>query len=145
MKLTEQKLREINRSEIKSLNEKIPASIGTREETAIPSVIDGRRDVGYEAIIYGPPYDNTFWKPMLKQIKDAGLKIIELDRSDGEAIIYYNNNSNGRKTAKKLAKIANKHGSYLKDETPEEAREIGELLGYDDKDIDAFVKRIYNK
>jgi len=123
----------------------IKASEAYREHDAIKTVIDGKRDVGYEAMIAGPPYDNSEWPLVRKMIDDAGLGIIELPRHNGEAIIYHRNTPIARRKAKRLAQIAMKHDTYLADETSEEAREIGKLLGYDDADIEEFVNRVYKK
>ncbi len=45
----------------------------------------------------------------------------------------------------RLFQIAKSHNGYLDDQTPEEAREIGELLGYAKVDIDEYVQRHYGK
>ncbi len=39
--------------------------------------------------------------------------------------------------------IANKHKGYLADKTPKEAKEIGQLLGYDILDINTYINRKY--
>jgi hypothetical protein len=72
---------------------------------------------------------------------ENGLKAIEVKgKPDGKAWVMYKNN---KKAAQKLADYAEKKGGYLSDDTPEEARYVGDLLGYDKKDIKAFIKRVY--
>ena len=47
-------------------------------------------------------------------------------------------------TTLELAKIANKYGGYLSYEaTEQESRRIGELLGYDKKDVDGYINKNY--
>ena len=36
-----------------------------------------------------------------------------------------------------------RHNGYLRDETPQEAYEIGKLLDYSDESIMQYIKRIY--
>jgi len=55
-------------------------------------------------------------------------------------VIVYNDKVKGFK----LYDIAKRNGGSLIDRTPEDAREIGQLLGYDEKKIQNYVNKKYN-
>lgn len=70
-----------------------------------------------------------------------GLKAIEVQgKKNGRAWVMYKTD---KKSAQKLADFAESKGGYLSDETPEEAQLVGDLLGYDDRDIKEFIKKRY--
>lgn len=97
--------------------------------SSIQTLIDGKRNVGFI----------SFDKSMINHIKELGIKIIPT-RNHGEdlmnGVIYLDP---GKKDAIKLYKIAMSHNGYLNDQSPEEAREIGELLGYTDENIKQYI------
>lgn len=55
-----------------------------------------------------------------------------------KAIVYRN-----KEKALRLYEIARKNNGYLADKTSEEAREIGELLGYYKEEIDKYIQKRY--
>lgn len=70
--------------------------------------------------------------------------VLQVDKKDGEAWIAYRKTPEGISKAERLLAIANSHGGYLSDKTPEEAREIGYLLDYDKKSTEKYINRRYN-
>ncbi len=121
------------------LFEKIRAEEAYRDENAIQTVIDGRRDLGFITLI-GTVLDdpNDFWK----LVKSGGLKTIKVPSSKHEAYIYFR--PGAEKKAKELKDIAEKYGGYLSfDATERDSRRIGELLGYEKKDIDQYINKNY--
>jgi len=96
---------------------------------SIQTIIDGKRDVGFISDV---------WSPDLVRIEEKGLKVI---KTKPNTYIVYKD----EKKAKRLFDIASKHDGYLNDQSPEEAREIGELLGYTSKSIEKYVKKRYRK
>ena len=120
------------------LNESIKAEEAYRDENAIQTVIDGKRDLGFITIIGSTLPEKTIWG----MIKGGGLKTIKLVGNTHKAYIYYK--SGAEKKAKELADIANKYGGYLSWEaTKEETQRIGQLLNYDKRDIDLYVNKNY--
>jgi hypothetical protein len=121
------------------LNEAIRAEDAHRDENAIQTVIDGKRDLGFITLrgtVLSSPEE--FWE----LVKKHGLKTIKLPENKFEAYIYYR--PGAEKKAKELADIANKYGGYLSYEaTKEESRRIGELLDYDKRDIDWYINKNY--
>lgn len=105
-----------------------------RDEAAVQTVIDGKRNVGFLATYY----DDA--KPLLARAKKAGLKVISMlqtSHKGSSANIIYRDGS--EEEAMRLAKIARKNGGYLPIETPEETYEIGILLGYNPEKVKEFV------
>ena len=130
---------DISNLEIKSLDETIPASDAYRDESVLQTIIDGRRDMGLIAFDFQPHLRNI--------ALENDFKIIPIEQSHhnvGMGIVY-RDNPNGLKRAKRLLEIMNSHGGYVKDETPEEAREIGELFNYDEESINDYINRNYGE
>ncbi len=120
------------------LSESIKAEEAYRDENAIQTVIDGKRDLGFITLIGSTLPEKVIWT----MIKDGGLKTISLPENKHKAYIYYR--PGAEKKAKELADIANKYEGYLSWEaTKEETQRIGELLNYDKRDIDTYVNKNY--
>lgn len=120
------------------LNETIRADDAHRDENAIQTVIDGKRDLGFLTVKGSTLPEKIIWT----MIKDGGLETIKLPENKHNAYIYYR--PGAEKKAKELADIANKYGGYLSWEaTKEESRRIGELLDYDKRDIDWYINKNY--
>ncbi len=121
------------------LDEFISAREAYRDRSAIQTVIDGKRDVGFITIIGSADVNkDEFWD----LIKTHDLGAIKLPKNPFNAYIYYRKSA--KRNAKELEKIANKYGGYLSYEaTKEETRRIGELLGYNKKDIDEYISKKY--
>ena len=121
------------------INESIRAEEAYRDRGAIQTVIDGKRDMGFITIKSSVDVSRyEFWK--LVKIHD--LSTIQLPQNEYDAYIYYRKGA--ERGAQELAKIANRYGGYLSYEATErESRRIGELLGYDRRDIDSYIKKNY--
>jgi hypothetical protein len=121
------------------INESIRAEAAYRDRSAIQTVIDGKRNMGFITIVSSVDTSREeFWK----LIKTHNLETIHLPGNEYDAYIYYRKGA--ERGAQELAKIANRYGGYLSYEATErESRRIGELLGYDRRDIDAYIKKNY--
>jgi hypothetical protein len=123
-----------------SINETIRAEDAYRDLNAVQTVIDNKRDLGFITLIGSTLPSEEFWE----MIDDNNLKTMKVKGNDYQAYIYYR--PNAEKKAKELQSIAQKYGGYLAwDATEEDSRRIGELLGYDKKDIDAYINKNYKK
>jgi hypothetical protein len=113
------------------LKEEIDPLEATSPKQSIKSVIDGRRDVGYDKLGRGE----------LRKLRDAGVEYVKVPRKDSlEYYIFYTN----RDSAKRLYDISQMHGGRLSPSSLEETREIGRLLGYKSDSIDDYVKRKFS-
>jgi hypothetical protein len=121
------------------VNEAIKAEEAHRDKSAIQTVIDGKRDMGFITLKTAVDLSsNEFWN----LVKTHNLGTIKLPQNQFEAYIFYNKSA--EKKAKELAKIANKYGGFLSYEaTKQESKRIGELLGYDKADIDWYLNKNY--
>ena len=121
------------------LEESIRAEEAYRDRSAIQTVIDGKRDMGFITIKSSVDTSKEeFWN----LVKTHNLGTIKLPKNEFDAYIYFNKGA--EKKAKELAKIANKYGGYLSYEaTEQESRRIGELLGYDKKDVNGYINKNY--
>ena len=72
---------------------------------------------------------------------NIGVIPVRINANNEIMSIIYNNN--GKDDAHKLYEIVKKNGGFLTDKTPEEAREIGRILGHSDKVIDEYIRRKY--
>lgn len=120
---------------INNLNEEIDASEAYTDDGALKTLINGKRDVGLIA---------TYHKPrMEKRLRKSGLNLLSIQQRNhdiGMTIVYSNK---GKQNAEKLYKFMMSRGGYLSDKTPEEARYIGKLLGYNDISISQYIRKKY--
>jgi hypothetical protein len=126
------------------LTEKIRSSEAHDPMSAIQTVIDGKRDLAFLATMDDPRYNpgNIYELRALVHGVVNGLRVLEVPgKKDGNAYIAYREGSEAQ--AQKLSDYAASKGGYLSDSNPEEARYVGTLLGYDERDIESFVQRIY--
>ena len=114
-----------------SMNEAIDASEAYASDKAIKSVLSGKRDVGFTEL----NQDN------IKLVEKNGLHVIPVRLTSHKTIvgIIYRD----KVKADRLYAIAKSKGGYLSDKTPEEAREIGQLLGYKEASIEEYIRRKY--
>jgi hypothetical protein len=116
------------------ISEEIDPNEAYRDEGAVQTVIDGKRDVGFLATYYADA------EALLHKAKKVGLKVISMPQSShkwSSANIIYRDGS--EEEAMRLAKIAKRNGGYLPINTPEETYEIGILLGYYPEKVKEFV------
>lgn len=135
----------IKDNESVSIIERIKASEAYYTMEAVQTVIDDKRDLAFISTMDNPIYrpNNIDELAAMQHGLDNGLTAIEVKgKSDGRAWVLYKKN---KRAAQKLADYAENKGGYLSDSTPEEAKYVGDLLGYDKADIQAFIKRVYKK
>jgi hypothetical protein len=121
------------------VNETIKAEEAHRDKSAVQTVIDGKRDLGFITLKTTVDLSiDEFWD----LVKTHNLGTIKLPGNPFDAYIYFNKGA--EKKAKELAKIANKYGGYLSYEaTKQESKRIGELLGYAKEDINWYLNKNY--
>lgn len=125
------------------LTEGISASEAYTDRDSIKTLVDGKRELAYLAISTQQLLDPRDHINALKFAIDNDLNLLPVkNRSDGVAFVVYKNDL---ESAKQLADFAAKKEGYLKDETPEEAEFIGQLLDYDPADIQEYINRKYYK
>jgi hypothetical protein len=125
------------------INERIKASDAYDTKNGVQTVIDGKRDLAFISTMDNPIYRPNNEKELaaMEYGLENGLKAIEVKgKKEGRAWVMYKKN---KKAAQKLADYAESKEGYLSDDTPEEAKYVGDLLGYDKKDIKDFIKRVY--
>jgi hypothetical protein len=123
---------------LKDLLETIKAEEAYRDDAAIQTVVDGKRDLGFLTVKGSVVDEADIWKA----IKAGGLKTIKVPGNQFEAYIYFR--PGAEQKANELKKIAMKYGGFLSYEaTEDETRRIGELLGYEKSDIDAYINKNY--
>ena len=128
-----------------AITETIKASEAYDTMNAVQTILDGKRELAFISTMDNPIYapNNKSEIEAMNYGLENGLKSIEVkNKKNGKAWILYKTD---KKMAQKLADYATEHEGYLSDSTPEEARYVGNLLGYDKKDIEDFVKRVYKK
>ena len=126
------------------LLESIKASESYTDEGAIQTVIDGKRKLGFVVLKASSRMEPEEIEELFKKGK---LETIEVKGNPSDARIYYNPRMQGAKEdALELKKIAEKYGGYLAyNASDKDSRRIGELLGYDKKDIDAYIEKNKHK
>jgi tRNA nucleotidyltransferase/poly(A) polymerase/2'-5' RNA ligase len=129
---------DINNLEFKSINEVIDAKQAYRDSDAIQAMINGNKDVALISFKRNPDIEN-----ILNKNGWGKTKIVQ-NHDNIDMHLIYRKSQEGLKKAMQLYRILEKKGGYLKDETPEEAREIGRLLDYTDESIDQYVDSKYN-
>ena len=118
------------------INEEIHPSEAYSIIDSLLTVIDGKRDVGFESVKKG----SESYKTMMTLIKQNGLAHIELTQfhhPNNVGVIFYN--PDAEPNALKLYDIAKRRGGYLPIKTPEETFTIGMLLGYNQEAVKNFV------
>jgi hypothetical protein len=120
------------------LNELISAAEARRDEDAIQTVIDGKRDLGFLTLVGSALPKQQF----VNMILNNDLKLLHVPSNPYKAFIYYRKGA--EKQAKELRDIAEKYEGYLSvHATEEDSRRIGELLGYKQEDIDWYINKNY--
>jgi len=108
------------------INETIDPIEAHFPEESIQTVIDKKRDVGYHMLT----------NKELEILRLNNIKYIKVPRKDKlNYYIFYND----EEQALKLLEISQLHDGILKDNSFEEAVEIGRLLGYNTISIDKYV------
>lgn len=109
------------------LSEEIKANEAYSDYNSIKTIVDGKRDVAFVK-------KSTYIYLLSKY---HGLKVIKVPNSDNY-IIY---KKGAEDQANELLDIANKYGGFLHwQATDEDSRRIGQLLGYNQEDIEDYIK-----
>lgn len=105
---------------------------------SLQTVADGKRDIAF-ILIKGASGIDAKDIPLF--IKDNGLKSMYVKGNPSHAYVVYRPGSEHGAT--ELKDIAEKYGGYLKyDAAEQDSRRIGELLGYQKSDIDAYIDKV---
>jgi hypothetical protein len=119
----------------KGLKEEIRAEEAYRDEDAVQTVVDGKRDLGIITLKASTMPEETFWDIVEKN----GLKTLKVPSNPYRAYIYYREGAESRANA--LKNIAEKYDGFLAhDATEEDSRQIGRLLGYRAEDIEDYIE-----
>lgn len=138
------------------LNEVIDASEAYTDEGAIQTVLDGKRNVGYVHLTSGQikdlkskglniipvfPKRSKIRKEYIKSLSPGGWGKTGATYFADRSYIIYNNR--GEDDAYKLYDYMKARQGFVSDNTPDEARYVGKLLGYSDKSVEEFVQKNY--
>lgn len=120
------------------VQEGIRASEAHRDQSAVATVVDGKRDLGFIALKTTTMNVEDFWQA----VENAGLLTIPVEGNPYDAYVYYRPEAQAQ--AMELKSIAQKYGGFLRwDASQEDSIRIGELLGYAQEDIDSYIKANY--
>ena len=124
---------------LKTILETIKAEEAYHDISAMQTVIDGKRDLGWITVKASSDLEpKEFWDI----IKRENLKTLKVPSNPFEAYIYFK--PGAERKAKELLDIAEKYEGYLAwNATEQDSRRIGELLGYRKSDIDAYINKNY--
>lgn len=126
---------------VEDLVEGISASEAYTDLSSVKTVADGKRDIAF--ITKGGNSEED-WLEMNRLVKESGLKTMFIKGNPNEAYVIFKPGK--EKEATELKDIAEKYGGYLSYEaTEEETRRIGQLLSYNEQEIEDFIKKNYNK
>ena len=122
---------------ISILREVISASEAHNDLDAVQTIVDGKRGV---AFIVWKTMPDRYVEPVRELIKDNGLKSMYVDGNKYDAYVVYA--PGFEKDATELKDIAEKYGGYLRyDASEEDSRRIGQLLNYQESDIEDYINR----
>jgi len=109
------------------LSEEIRANEAYSDYNSIKTIVDGKRDIAFVG-------SSTY---LYLISKFYGLKVIKVPNSPNY-IVY---KKGAEDNAKELLNIANKYGGFLHwQATDEDSRRIGQLLNYNESDIEDYIK-----
>lgn len=121
----------------KSINEEIDGREAETEKGSLRTLLGGKRNVAFISI-------NEKLRRLLEK-RGYGIILVrrhDIDKFSWWSIVY---NNEGNDHAHILYKLAQSKHGYLKDRTPDEAREIGRLLGYSEDSIKNFIHNKYGR
>jgi hypothetical protein len=124
---------------LKNLIREIKASEAYDDRSALQTVIDGRRPLGFISLQFPTKITrDEFWDVA----RQHAIQVVPVEKNPYDAYIYYS--AGNRDAAIELRDIANRYDGYLSAEaTKQDTIRIGQLLGYDQADIDDFVATHY--
>lgn len=116
------------------MNEDIDASEAFSNEGSIKTVIDGKRDIGFVEIN----------KNIAQTLEKYNIGVIPARMASAYVMMAIIYRVDAKDKAFKLYDIIKRNNGYLNEKSPEEAREIGRLLGYTERSIDEYIRRNYS-
>lgn len=120
----------------KILYETISASEAYWDESAIQTVTDGKRGLGFISL-KGATIERDIFYQIVEKYK---LNLLAVKSNPNQAFIYFRDGFEA--DAKELHDIAEKYNGFLAyNATFSDSRRIGELLSYKKEDIDAYLKK----
>jgi hypothetical protein len=126
----------ITEEQQKIINEYIDPSEAHNEVDSVKTLCDEKRGVAFLAGM-----NITTFRIVAQMICDCKLRHINVPSNPHIAFIVYRKGY--EKQAQELLNIAEKYGGYLDAmATEEDSRKIGELLEYDPKEVEGFIKRM---
>lgn len=112
--------------------EEIHPKEARNDANALRTLIKGKRDVALIDL-------NKQHIKKLEKYKLGAIPIRMTSQNTMMSIVYRD-----EKKANRLYEIAKSKGGYLSDKNPDEAHEIGKLLGYSEQSINEYVQRKYS-
>ena len=121
----------------KEINEEIDAKEAYSEKGSLKTLLSGRRNIAFIVV-------NDSLRKLLEK---RGYKIILVRRHDTDkfswhSIVYA---PEAHDSAVQLFMITRRKHGYLKDNTSDEAMEIGKILGYSENSIKDYINNKYSK
>jgi len=118
----------------KGLKEEISAEEAYEDKGSIKTVLDGKRKLGF-MVLDGMDFpEKNFWDI----VKKFDLGTIKVPSNPHRAYVFYVKGAENE--ANELKDIAEKYNGYLSYKaTDEDARRIGQLLGYKAEDIETYI------
>ena len=138
------------------LNEEIDASEAYTDKGAIQTILDGKRNVGLVMltpdevedlkqkglnVIVVFPKNSDIRKQYVQSLSSGGWGKSGSEYFANKSHIIYSDQ--GKDDAFKLYDYMKSHRGFLSDQSPEQARYIGKLLGYTDESIDQYINKRY--
>lgn len=127
------------RTLLERYNEKLDEEIHAREaytdEGSLKTIIKGKRNIGVIDLRKG----------LIPKLQKHNLSVIPVRMTSPYSMISIIYRKIEKENAFKLYKIAKSKDGYFRDDNPDEAREIGKLLGYTDESIKEYIRKKYQK
>ena len=119
------------------MKEVISASEAYTDVDSVQTVVDGKRGVAFVSRIGNSSED---WDTIQDMIRDNNLKTMYVKGNPNDVYVVYARGY--ERDANELKDIAEKYGGYLSYKaSDEDSRRIGQLLGYQESDIEDYVNR----
>lgn len=122
----------------KGIKEEIDPEEAYGDKKSIQTVIDGKRKLGFVVLdgLDSSFTERKFWDT----VQNKNLGVIKVPSHPNRAYIFYRKGAENE--ANELKAIAEKYGGYLSYKaTDEDARKIGQLLGYKAEAIEDYIEK----
>jgi hypothetical protein len=123
----------------RQITEEIDPREADRDDNAIRTVVQGKRNLGVITVDTSP-YRHRF-NYFLDMMKAHELELLHVPSNPHKMYIYYKKGA--KKEAEELRDIAEKYGGYLAwFATEEESRRIGQILNYNKEAVEEYIRSI---